>query len=274
MTEPAPSTGTTPGAVLFDVDGTLVDTVYQHVLAWWEAFSEAGHAVSCFDIHRAIGRGSRDLVESLIGTSDDVLTEAHSAKWAELRERTTAFHQVPELLARCAERGLTVVLCTSGEGPDLEFFVKAIGGDGPVHDIVSSEDVEQSKPSPEIVAKAVQAAGVPAERCVMIGDTVYDIRAAAGAGVRGIGLLCGGIGERELRDAGAAAVYGNPSELLASFDDWAPVESSGANRSPSSSTRASTSSLVKTRSAGVRHASTSSQVTGVDTVGRDRARSE
>ena len=115
------------------------------------------------------------------------------------------------------------MLCTSGEGADLDFFVKAIGGDEPVHAIVSSEDVEQSKPSPEIVQKAVKAAGVPADRCVMIGDTIYDVRAAKGAGVRALGVACGGIGEAELIEAGASAVYGNPSELLDSFGDWAPV---------------------------------------------------
>ncbi|MDT7546835.1 MAG: hypothetical protein QOE99_2945 [Actinomycetota bacterium] len=225
MTEPAPSAADTPGAVLFDVDGTLVDTVYQHVLAWWEAFTEAGHRVSGYDIHRAIGRGSDDLVESLIGAPDEALTDAHADKWGDLRARTTAFHQVPELLRHCTDRGLRVVLCTSGEGADLDFFVTAIGGDGPVHAIVSSEDVEQSKPSPQIVQKAVEAAGVPPERCVMVGDTVYDARAAVAAGVRAIGVLCGGIGETELREAGAAQVYGNPSELLASYDDWAPVSS-------------------------------------------------
>jgi HAD superfamily hydrolase (TIGR01549 family) len=226
MTEPAPTvSGTaanTPGAVLFDVDGTLVDTVYQHVIAWWEAFGEAGHAVSCFDIHRAIGRGSDDLVESLLGEPDERVTEGHTKKWGELRERTTAFHRVPELLRACAERGLRVVLCTSGEEADLDFFVRAIGGDGPVHAIVSSEDVEQAKPDPEIVVKAVDAAGVPADRCVMVGDTVYDIRAASSAGVRSVGVLCGGIGEVELRAAGAAAVYGNPSELLDHLEAWAP----------------------------------------------------
>jgi HAD superfamily hydrolase (TIGR01549 family) len=219
MTEPAPSTAPTTEAVLFDVDGTLLDTVYQHVIAWWEAFSEAGYTVSGFDIHRAIGRGSEDLVQTLIGKADDTVVDAHSTKWADLRERTTAFHQVPELLRHCRDRGLKVVLCTSGEAADLEFFVKAIGGDEPVHAIVSSEDVEQSKPSPEIVRKAVEAAGVPAERAVMVGDTVYDIKAAAGAGVRCIGVMCGGIGEQELLAAGAVAVYGNPSELLQGYDD-------------------------------------------------------
>jgi HAD superfamily hydrolase (TIGR01549 family) len=209
--------------VLFDVDGTLVDTVYQHVMAWWEAFADAGHAVSAYDIHRAIGRGSDDLVESLLGESDQAISEAHSKKWGEVRERTTAFHDVPDLLRRCADRGLTVVLCTSGQGPDLDFFVEAIGGDDPVHAIVSSEDVEQSKPSPEIVRKAVEAAGVPAERCVMVGDTRYDVAAAKDAGVRAVGVLCGGISEAELRDAGAVAVYGSPSDLLQAFEEWAPV---------------------------------------------------
>ncbi|MDT7538111.1 MAG: hypothetical protein QOI82_1696 [Actinomycetota bacterium] len=225
MTEPAPSAPDTPAAVLFDVDGTLVDTVYQHVMGWWEAFAEGGHAVSGYDIHRAIGRGSDDLVETLLGRSDDAVVKGHSDRWGEVRDRTTAFHQVPELLRHCADRGLRVVLCTSGEGADLDFFVKAIGGDDPVHAVVSSEDVEQSKPSPEIVAKAVDAAGVPVGRCVMVGDTAYDMRAAVGAGVIGIGVLCGGISEAELREAGASAVYGNPSELLAAFDDWAPVRS-------------------------------------------------
>ena len=223
MTEPAPSAPDTPGAVLFDVDGTLVDTVYQHVMAWWEAFAEGGHAVSGYDIHRAIGRGSEDLVASLLGQPDETVVEGHTNRWGDVRERTTAFHQVPELLRHCADRGLRVVLCTSGEGPDLDFFVKAIGGDDPVHAIVSSEDVEHSKPSPEIVQKAVSAAGALAARCVMVGDTAYDMQAAVGAGVTAIGVLCGGISEAELRAAGAQAVYGNPADLLTAFDDWAPL---------------------------------------------------
>jgi HAD superfamily hydrolase (TIGR01549 family) len=223
MTEPAPSSPNAPGAVLFDVDGTLVDTVYQHVMAWWEAFAEAGHAVSGYDIHRAIGRGSDDLVETLLGRPDEKVVAGHSEKWGEVRERTAAFHAVPELLRACATSGLRVVLCTSGEGPDLDFFVRAVGGDEHVHAIVSSEDVEQSKPSPEIVQKAVEAAGVPVDRCVMIGDTAYDVQAAHGAGVTPVAVLCGGISEQELRAAGARAVYGNPAELLEAFHDWAPL---------------------------------------------------
>jgi phosphoglycolate phosphatase-like HAD superfamily hydrolase len=227
MTQPAPSGPAAPEAVLFDVDGTLVDSVYQHVIAWWEAFEEAGHEVSGFDIHRAIGRGSEDLVETLLGSADDAVVDGHSRNWGRLRERCHAFPDVPELLRHCRDRGLKVVLCTSGEGADLDFFVRAIGGDEPVHAIVSAEDVGASKPAPDIVLKALEEAGVAADRAVMVGDTVYDVQAAAAAGVRCIGVRCGGIGEAELRDAGAVAVYGNPAELLAGFDS-SPLGSDGA----------------------------------------------
>ncbi|HVE74236.1 MAG TPA: HAD family hydrolase [Mycobacteriales bacterium] len=210
-------------AVLFDVDGTLMDSVYQHVMAWWEAFADAGHAVSAYDIHRTIGRAAEDLVEALLAHEDERVVEGHSQGWGAVRDRTTAFAKVPELLRHCATRDIRVVLCTSGAGEDLEHFVRAIGGDDPVHAIVSSEDVEESKPSPQIVHKALEAAGVPAARAVMVGDTTFDMQAAAGAGVRGIGVLCGGISEAELRAAGAEAVYPDPAALLAHLEDWLPA---------------------------------------------------
>jgi HAD superfamily hydrolase (TIGR01549 family) len=218
MTDPAPETpaGSTrpPTALVLDVDGTLLDTVYLHVIAWWEAFRDAGHEVSGFDIHRAIGRGSDDLVETLIGAPDEALVEAHAEKWAPLREKCIPFHDVPELIRACADRGVRVVYCTSGAPEDIEDFREKIGCDDVVAGSVNSSDVEQSKPAPDIVRAALDEVGVAPENAVMIGDTVYDIRAAKAAGVECIGLMCGGIGERELREAGAAAVYGNPSEIL------------------------------------------------------------
>lgn len=212
MTQPAPCRKST--ALILDVDGTLLDTVYLHVIAWWEAFVDAGHAVSGFDIHRAIGRGSDDLVETLIGRPDESLVEAHAEKWAPLREKCIPFHDVPELIRTCADRGMKVVYCTSGAPEDVADFRAKIGCDDVVAAVVSSGDVEQSKPAPDIVQAALDAVGVAPEDAVMLGDTVYDVRAANAAGVACIGLMCGGIGERELQEAGAAAVYGNPSELL------------------------------------------------------------
>lgn len=217
MTQPAPAVNgdpERPRALVLDVDGTLLDTVYLHVIAWWEAFLDAGHEVSAFDIHRAIGRGSDDLVETLVGAPHQEVVDAHAAKWAPLRERCLPFHSVPELIRTCAERGLLVVYCTSGSPEDVEDFRRKIGCDDVVAAVVDSGDVERSKPAPDIVRAALSAVGVRPEDAVMVGDTVYDVRAAAAAGVDCIGLMSGGIGESELRGAGAAAVYGNPSDLL------------------------------------------------------------
>lgn len=221
MTQPAPAVNGAaerPRALVLDVDGTLLDTVYLHVIAWWEAFLDAGHEVSAFDIHRAIGRGSDDLVATLVGAPDESLVDAHAANWAPLRERCRPFHQVPELIRTCAAGGLEVVYCTSGSPDDVEDFRRKIGCDDVVAAVVDSGDVEQSKPAPDIVRAALEAVGGRPEDAVMVGDTVYDVRAAAAAGVDCIALMSGGIGESELRDAGAAAVYGNPSELLQDLD--------------------------------------------------------
>jgi HAD superfamily hydrolase (TIGR01549 family) len=208
-----------PCALVLDVDGTLLDTNYLHVIAWWEAFRDAGHQVSGFDIHRAIGRGSSDLVETLIGQADEAVVEGHAKNWAPLREQCIPFHGVPELIRTCAERGMKVVYCTSGSPEDVEDFRERIGCDDVVTAVVNSGDVEQSKPAPDIVHAALEAVGVPAERAVMLGDTVYDVRAAHAAGVEVVGLVCGGISEQELREAGANSVYGNVSELLQGLDD-------------------------------------------------------
>jgi phosphoglycolate phosphatase-like HAD superfamily hydrolase len=213
MTDPAPSLQE-PAALVLDVDGTLLDTVYLHVVAWWESFLACGYEVSCFDIHRAIGRGSEDLVETLLGKADDRVVDGHAERWAPLRERCIPFHDVPELIRAAAGRGLQVVYCTSGSEQDSEQFREKLGCDDVVSATVSSGDVEQSKPAPDIVRAALDAVGVAPDRAVMLGDTVYDVRAARAAGVDCIGLMCGGIGELELQEAGAVAVYGNPSELL------------------------------------------------------------
>ena len=213
MTEPAPDVNS-PTALVLDVDGTLLDTVYLHVIAWWEAFMDGGYEVSGFDIHRAIGRGSEDLVQTLVGKSDDAVVEAHAKNWAPLRDKCIPFHQVPELIRTCAERGIKVVYCTSGAPEDIDDFRQKIGCDDVISGVVNSSDVEQSKPAPDIVRAALDAVGVAPENAVMLGDTVYDVRAADAAGVACIGLMCGGIGERELQEAGAVAVYGNPSDLL------------------------------------------------------------
>ncbi len=119
----------------------------------------------------------------------------------------------------CAARGLRVVLATSGTQDDVEHVLDRLDVRDSLHAVVNSGDVERSKPDPAIVQRALEAAGVPADRAVMVGDTVYDLRAAKAAGVATVALLAGGIGEQELRQEGPDAVFGNCADLLDGLDD-------------------------------------------------------
>ena len=191
--------GSRETALVLDVDGTLLDTNYLHVIAWWEAFRAAGHEVSGFDIHRAIGRGSGDLVQTLIGEEDESIVEGHAENWAPLREQCIPFHGVPELIRTCAGRGMKVVYCTSGAPEDVEDFRKRIGCDDVVAAVVNSSDVEKSKPEPDIVQTAL--AKVEGASGVMIGDSVYDVLAAGRCGIPTIAVRTGGFGTDELQEA-------------------------------------------------------------------------
>ncbi len=211
-----------PG-VLFDVDGTLLDTNYLQVLAWWRAFRDTGHDdVSMADCHRAIGIASEELVTHLLGddaTDVEEVSEAKTRRYEPLRDLVSAFPRVDELLAACRERGLAVVLATSGGESDLEWMVPAIGGEDVVDGATSSADVEAAKPAPDLLQTAVEAHGLDASRTVVVGDTVWDVQAARDAGLPCIALTCGGISRAELLEAGAEEVYDDPAGLLASLDD-------------------------------------------------------
>ena len=213
---------TRPG-VLYDVDGTLLDTNYLQVLAWWQAFRDTGHPdVSMADCHRAIGIASAELVGHLLGDdapdTEDVV-EAKGRRYEPLRELVVAFPRVDELLAACREQGLAVVLATSGMQSDLEWMQPAIGGEDVVDGATTSADVEAAKPAPDLLQTAVADHGLDPARTVAVGDTVWDVRAARDAGLPCIALTCGGISRAELEDAGADEVYDDPADLLAHLDD-------------------------------------------------------
>ena len=213
---------TRPG-VLYDVDGTLLDTNYLQVLAWWQAFRDTGHPdVSMADCHRAIGIASAELVGHLLGEdapdTEDVV-EAKGRRYEPLRELVVAFPRVDELLAACREQGLAVVLATSGMESDLEWMQPAIGGEDVVDGATTSADVESAKPAPDLLQTAVADHGLDPGRTVAVGDTIWDVRAARDAGLPCIALTCGGISRAELEDAGADEVYGDPADLLAHLDD-------------------------------------------------------
>ena len=204
---------TNRAGVLFDVDGTLLDTNYLHVLAWWQAFRDTGHEIAMWRLHRAIGIGSEELVQRLLGRPDDDVVQAHSERYAALRDQVTAFPKAADLLAGCAKLGLTVVLATSGTTEDLDWMLPAIGApDGVVAGVTTSADVDAAKPHPDLLEAALRDHGLDRTRAVAVGDTVWDVEAAKSARLPCVALLCGGLSTAEL--SGAVAVYDDPATLL------------------------------------------------------------
>jgi HAD superfamily hydrolase (TIGR01509 family) len=202
------------GGAVFDVDGTLLDTNYLHVTAWWEAFRERGYEVACTDIHRAIGLASEDLISRVLGHADPAVSAAHSRHVAPYLGQLCPLPGAAELLRATGQLGLHVVLATSAKDEELDLMLDALGARDAIDQVVSSGDVDHAKPAPDIVHRALQASATDPARAVMVGDTVWDVQAAQRAGLACVGLLSGGISEPELRAAGAAAIYRDPAGLL------------------------------------------------------------
>src|SRR4051794_7983394 len=207
-------------AVLFDVDGTLVDSNYLHAVSWWEAFAQAGHDVPMASIHRSIGKGSDQLLDALLPgdrdrDADEGIRTAHSALYSTYWSRLRPFAGAAALLRACRQRGLRVVLASSADEREFAVLREALDAEDAIDDATSSGDVDRTKPAPDLVEVALDKAGVGAEQAVFVGDTVWDVEACQKAGVGCIGLLSGGISRAELLDAGAVQVFENPTDLLA-----------------------------------------------------------
>lgn len=209
-------------AVLFDIDGTLVDSNYLHVHAWRRAFAEAGLDVESWRVHRRIGMdGSALLGELIPHTSDDVkkrVKDLHSEYYRETSGLLTPLPGALRLLNLVAESGLQVVLATSAPENELAELRKVLDTEDIISAITSSEDVETAKPQPDIVQVALDRAGVDAHRAVFVGDTVWDVRAAATAGVPCICVASGGIDRLRLEHEGAVSVYEDPDDLADRLD--------------------------------------------------------
>jgi HAD superfamily hydrolase (TIGR01509 family) len=210
------------GAVLFDIDGTLVDSSYLHISAWLHALRAVGRPMDAWRIHRGQGMGSSELLAALLGeVSDEVSSQAkqhHSERYRQSAELLRAFDGAQDLVAAVAQRGVTVVLATSAAPDELELLRSVLDIEDTVAEITAAQDVVAAKPEPDLIHVALQQAGVTADRAVYVGDTVWDVKACGKAGVACVGVLTGGISAAELTEAGAVAVYEDCRALLRELD--------------------------------------------------------
>jgi HAD superfamily hydrolase (TIGR01509 family) len=203
-------------AALLDVDGTLIDTNYHHAIAWFRAFRRHDFVLPLWRIHRAIGMGGDQLVPALVGEQADAekgdeIREARDLLYQELIGEVEPLHGSRELISDLKEGGVTVVLASSSPQDELDHYLELLDARGLADAWTTKDDVESTKPEPDLVHAALDKAGT--ENAVMVGDTRWDIEAAAKAGVDTVCVLTGGWSAQELLDAGAVAVYESVDEL-------------------------------------------------------------
>lgn len=215
-------------AVIFDLDGTLVDTNAVHAEAWGRSFRALGYDISLARIAPEIGKGGDNLVPSIIGdAADEKDGDALRARVGEEFLRIASethfriFPGAQDLLRALSKRGIETAIATSGQSKFLDAIARSAGTDlrDDVDRVVTASDAEASKPDPDLVVAAVAKLDVERDACVMIGDTPHDGEACRRAGVAFVGVLCGGNSEATLRAAGARDVWRDPADLLAHLDE-------------------------------------------------------
>jgi HAD superfamily hydrolase (TIGR01509 family) len=210
-------------AILFDVDGTLVDSNDAHASAWVQAFTEHGVTVDAARVRRCIGMGGDKLMPAVSGIEEGSTRGQAIAKrrgeifTQEFLPYLGPFRGAIALVAAIKARGLTAVAASSASKDDLKALLAVARVDTLLDDATSSDDAEESKPDPDIITAALKRAKAPPSDAIMIGDTPYDIEAAQRAGVRAIGFRCGGWDDADFKDA--IAIYDGPWDLLARIED-------------------------------------------------------
>jgi HAD superfamily hydrolase (TIGR01509 family) len=220
-----PTLSATP-AFLFDLDGTLVDSVYQHVLAWRDALEEAGMPLSVWRIHRRIGMSgslfvsalARETRQSLSAEQVERMQYLHSVAFRRYSDQVRPLPGAAELLAYLANAGVPHAIATSGKMESAGPSVQKLGV-GPEVPLITRDMVARAKPDPDLFLAAAERLGVPIEHSVVVGDSIWDLLAARRARALSVGLLSGGYGEEELERAGAYRVYQDPADLLAHLDE-------------------------------------------------------
>jgi HAD superfamily hydrolase (TIGR01509 family) len=214
-------------AYLFDLDGTLVDSVYQHVLAWKDALDIEGIDLSVWRIHRRIGMSGGLFTNMLLReTGLDIsperverLRQLHANAYAQRSDRIRPLPGARELLGYLTQNGSPWAVATSGRMETAKPNLDALGIDFAVVPVVTRDQVKYGKPDPDLFLAAADRLGVKIEHSVVIGDSIWDMLAARRAWALGVGLLSGGYGQEELQRAGAARVYEDPADLLLHLDE-------------------------------------------------------
>jgi HAD superfamily hydrolase (TIGR01509 family) len=213
-------------ALIFDLDGTLVDTVYAHVFAWQRALDEVGMPVDGWKIHRRIGMSgglfaravAREVGRPLSDEEVGSIQRRHGELYRELLPERRPLPGAIELLRELREGGVVHGIATSGRRPEIDASLEALGV-GPDTVVVERGDVQRAKPEPDLFLRCAERLGVTPDLCYVVGDAVWDLLAARRARMLSVGLLSGGYGEDELQAAGAFRVYRDADELRTSLDE-------------------------------------------------------
>ena len=210
-------------AAILDVDGTLVDTNYQHAIAWYRAFRQHGELLPVWRIHRHIGMGGDHLVKALCGDEleeekGEDIRDAEKALYMALIEEVEPLEGARDLIRDLKDRGHDVVLASSAKPDEVDHYLDLLDARDLADGWTTSGDVDATKPEPDLVMAAIDKAG--GGDAVMVGDSTWDCEAAGRAGIATVAVLTGGFSEAELRDAGAVAVYHSIVELRNSLDEW------------------------------------------------------
>ena len=212
---------------LFDLDGTLVDSVYEHVLAWKEALDEEGIELSVWRIHRKIGMSGGLFTNQLIRETGVAIDEergerlrrAHARAYRRMGDRIRPLPGARDLLAWLTQAGIRWAIATSGRMETAAVNLKALGVEPEKSPVVTRDEVKHAKPDPDLFLAAAAKLEAPIETAVVVGDSIWDMLAAARCRALGVGLLCGGYGAQELQQASALRVYEDPADLLRHIDE-------------------------------------------------------
>lgn len=207
-------------AVLFDLDGTLIDSVYEHVEAWWSTLNDAGILVPKWKIHRRIGMSGKSFVTELLRefapkkkVDIESLEKEHDLKFAKSVPEIAPLRGADDLFRHLHSSKIRIAIATTGNRKQTSLLLKKLNVP-PKTAILTGDDVKKAKPSPDIFVAAAQSLKTALSDCIVVGDSVWDLLAAGRKGALGVGMLSGGYGDEELQRAGAFRIYADPMDML------------------------------------------------------------